>query len=74
MSQTENGLLDGKRRLHFIGIGGSGMFPLVQILHAKGYEITGSDVNEGNIIDRERKIPWEIKNRENRSIRNSTNL
>ena len=56
MSQTENGLLDGKRRLHFIGIGGSGMFPLVQILHAKGYEITGSDVNEGNIIDRERKM------------------
>lgn len=56
MERLENTLLDGKKRLHFIGIGGSGMFPLVQILHAKGYEITGSDVNEGDIIDRERKM------------------
>lgn len=32
------------------------MFPLVQILHEVGYEITGSDVNEGDIIDRERKL------------------
>lgn len=24
-----------------IGIGGSGMYPLAQILHAKGYHITG---------------------------------
>ena len=29
------------KRVHFIGIGGSGMFPLVEILHSKGYEITG---------------------------------
>ena len=29
-------------RIHFIGIGGSGMYPLVQILHKKGYYITGS--------------------------------
>lgn len=49
-------LLDGVKRLHFIGIGGSGMYPLVQILHAKGYEITGSDVNEGSIIDAERAL------------------
>ncbi|MEG2393522.1 MAG: Mur ligase domain-containing protein, partial [Ruthenibacterium sp.] len=49
-------LLDGKMKLHFVGIGGSGMFPLVQILHAVGYEISGSDVNEGDIIDRERKM------------------
>ena len=26
-------ILKGKKHLHFIGIGGSGMFPLVQILH-----------------------------------------
>ena len=30
------------KRVHFIGIGGSGMCPLVEILHSKGYEITGS--------------------------------
>lgn len=49
-------LLDGVRRLHFIGIGGSGMYPLVQILASKGYEITGSDVNEGHIIEDERAM------------------
>ncbi len=47
-----NTLLDGKKNLHFIGIGGSGMFPIVQILHAFGYKIQGSDVNEGDIITR----------------------
>lgn len=56
MNGFNSTLLDGKMKLHFIGIGGSGMFPLVQILHAVGYEITGSDVNEGDIIDRERKM------------------
>ena len=49
-------LLQGVKRLHFIGIGGSGMYPLVQILHSKGYEISGSDVNEGSIIDSERAM------------------
>lgn len=49
-------LLDNVHRLHFIGIGGSGMYPLVQILSSKGYEITGSDVNEGHIIEDERAM------------------
>ena len=44
------------KRLHFIGIGGSGMFPLVQIFHHKGYEITGSDNNEGDTVELERKM------------------
>ena len=56
MNAFESNLLDGKMKLHFVGIGGSGMFPLVQILHEVGYEITGSDVNEGDIIERERKL------------------
>ncbi len=56
MNGFDSTLLDGVTRIHFIGIGGSGMFPLVQILHEVGYEITGSDVNEGDIIDRERKL------------------
>mgnify|MGYP002662163943 CR=1 FL=1 len=48
MNGFDSNLLDGKTRLHFVGIGGSGMFPLVQILHEVGYQITGSDVNEGD--------------------------
>lgn len=38
--------LSGKKHVHFIGIGGSGMYPLAQILHSKGYYLTGSDNNE----------------------------
>ncbi|MBQ8610791.1 MAG: UDP-N-acetylmuramate--L-alanine ligase [Oscillospiraceae bacterium] len=49
-------LLKDKKHLHFIGCGGSGMFPIIQILHAAGYTITGSDVNEGDIIRYEREM------------------
>lgn len=46
-SQATNlNILDGKKHIHFIGIGGSGMFPLAQILHGMGYYLTGSDNNE----------------------------
>jgi UDP-N-acetylmuramate--alanine ligase len=49
-------LLDGVRHIHFIGCGGSGMYPLIQILAAKGYEISGSDVLEGSIPGYERAM------------------
>lgn len=41
-----NSVLTEKKHIHFIGIGGSGMYPLAQILHSKGYYLTGSDNNE----------------------------
>ena len=53
---VENGILKDKKNLHFIGIGGSGMFPIVQILHSKGYQITGSDNNESDILKLERNM------------------
>ena len=56
MNESNQALLQGKNHIHFVGIGGSGMFPLVQILYAQGYTITGSDVNEGDIISRERAM------------------
>lgn len=49
-------ILDGKKHIHFIGIGGSGMYPLVQILHAKGFNITGSDNNETETLEAVRKM------------------
>lgn len=42
--------LKGKKHIHFIGIGGSGMYPLAQILHTKGYYLTGSDNNETSTL------------------------
>jgi UDP-N-acetylmuramate--alanine ligase len=49
-------ILNNKKHIHFIGIGGSGMYPLAQILHAKGYYLTGSDNNETETLDAVRKM------------------
>ena len=49
-------LLDNVKKIHFIGCGGSGMYPLIQILSAKGYDISGSDVLDGSIIRSERSV------------------
>ena len=49
-------LLEEKKRIHFIGIGGSGMCPLAEILLTWGYEITGSDNNTGDNIDKLRGL------------------
>ena len=56
LDQLKNGI----KNIHFIGIGGSGMFPLAQILQKKGYKISGSDVTESYVIDLERKLGMDI--------------
>lgn len=48
--------LTGKKHIHFIGIGGSGMYPLAQILHSKGFYLTGSDNNETETLELVRKM------------------
>lgn len=45
-------ILDSVKRIHFIGIGGSGMCPLAEILHNEGYIITGSDIAESDTLER----------------------
>ena len=45
-------ILDNVKKIHFIGIGGSGMCPLAEILHSKGYILTGSDNNESDPLKR----------------------
>ena len=45
-------ILSQVKKLHFIGIGGSGMCPMAEILLQKGYTITGSDINESETLDR----------------------
>ncbi len=49
-------LLKNIKRVHFIGIGGSGMCPLAEILKELGYEITGSDNNTGDTVDKLRSL------------------
>lgn len=50
------GMIEGKKHIHMIGIGGSGMYPLAQVLHAKGYYLTGSDNNETDTLAAVRKM------------------
>ena len=52
MSDKYTHLLDNVKRIHFVGIGGSGMCPLDEILHNEGYEITGSDTAESDTLER----------------------
>jgi UDP-N-acetylmuramate--alanine ligase len=51
-----NNVLDNKKHIHFIGIGGSGMYPLAQILKSRGYYLTGSDNNETATLEAVRKM------------------
>lgn len=48
--------LTGKKHIHFIGIGGSGMFPIARILHDRGYYITGSDNNPSDTLELVKKL------------------
>lgn len=53
-------LISTAKKVHMIGIGGSGMCPLAEILHSKGYELSGSDVNESDPLKRVRALGAEI--------------
>lgn len=54
--REEDKIIDGVKHIHMIGIGGSGMCPLAEILHSKGYVITGSDNNESDPLARIKKL------------------
>ncbi|MBQ4051620.1 MAG: UDP-N-acetylmuramate--L-alanine ligase [Oscillospiraceae bacterium] len=56
MKGLEHMYLENKKHLHFIGIGGSGMYPMAQILHGEGYYITGSDNNETDTLQKVREM------------------
>ena len=45
-------ILSKVRKIHFVGIGGSGMCPIAEILLHKGYELTGSDISESDTLQR----------------------
>lgn len=56
-----NDILSKVKKLHFIGVGGSGMCPMAEILLQKGYRITGSDINESETLDRIRSDGIEVR-------------
>jgi len=40
------------KHIHFVGIGGSGMSGIAEILHNLGYKVSGSDQNDGPVTQR----------------------
>ena len=44
------------KRIHFVGIGGSGMCGIAEVLINQGYEISGSDLKEGEATMRLRSL------------------
>lgn len=57
---TNQDILNKVKKIHFIGIGGSGMCPMAEILYHEGYEISGSDMNNSDTLERiirDYKIP-----------------
>lgn len=49
-----NDILSKVKKIHFVGIGGSGMCPIAEILFHQGYELTGSDISESDTLERVR--------------------
>lgn len=40
------------KRIHFVGIGGAGMGGIAEVLLNEGYQITGSDIGENQVVKR----------------------
>ncbi|HAH77985.1 MAG TPA: UDP-N-acetylmuramate--L-alanine ligase, partial [Ruminococcaceae bacterium] len=49
---SDSDILSKVKRIHFVGIGGSGMCPIAEILLHKGYRLTGSDTSESDTLAR----------------------
>lgn len=45
-------ILSHVKKVHFVGIGGSGMCPIAEILIHRGYEVSGSDTTESDTLAR----------------------
>lgn len=48
------------RKIHFVGIGGSGMCGIAEVLFNQGYQVSGSDLGENSNTQRLRELGLEI--------------
>ena len=48
--RPQDRLIENVKRVHMIGIGGSGMCPIAELLLSRGYKITGSDRSENDNV------------------------
>ena len=54
--QPDPVILDPGRRYHFVGIGGIGMSAIAQILLARGFRVSGSDMRGSALLERLRAL------------------
>lgn len=47
--------------IHFVGIGGTGMCGIAEVLHDEGYQITGSDLSENRAVSHLRSLGIDVK-------------
>jgi UDP-N-acetylmuramate--alanine ligase len=50
----------GRRRIHFVGVGGIGMSGIAEVLSNLGYDVSGSDLREGATIQRLRALGVDV--------------
>ena len=48
--------LNGLKKIHFVGVGGAGMSPLAKVLIELGYDVSGSDREDSDIIKHLREM------------------
>ncbi|MBT5330943.1 MAG: UDP-N-acetylmuramate--L-alanine ligase [Porticoccaceae bacterium] len=48
------------RRIHFVGIGGTGMCGIAEVLFNQGYQVSGSDLSESSAVRRLREMGIEV--------------
>ena len=62
------------RHIHMIGIGGSGMCPIAELLLSRGYTVTGSDRNENANVKRLKSLGVTIYHEHTKSNINGADL
>ncbi|WXT99675.1 MAG: UDP-N-acetylmuramate--L-alanine ligase [Catillopecten margaritatus gill symbiont] len=48
------------KKIHFIGIGGSGMSGIAEVLHNLGYQVSGSDIAQSSVTERLQKLGCDL--------------
>ena len=52
----DNRFVNRMRTIHMIGIGGSGMSGIAEVLHNLGFDVSGSDIQDGEVVARLRAM------------------
>ena len=61
MGNAQGHFMGRVRRIHFVGIGGAGMSGIAEVLHNLGYQVSGTDLNEGSSVKRLKALGIDVK-------------